>query len=155
MEVIDLTLDDTLPNLKPEPNRSSYTNNDEIPWKSRKRTIFKPPREAPVFHPTSIEFQDCLNYVKKIKPIAEKYGICKIIPPKGWQPPFALDINQLKVQPRLQKINELDAHTRIKLNFIYLVLKFWQLQGRHVRRPILERDRYDVIFKKSLNCIFF
>ncbi|KAJ9583389.1 hypothetical protein L9F63_022255, partial [Diploptera punctata] len=47
------------------------------------------PPEAPVFEPTSEEFQDPLGYIRKIRPVAEKSGICKIKPPPG--PLFSLD----------------------------------------------------------------
>ena len=42
---------------------------------------FIPPPEAPVFEPTEEEFQDPLGYIAKIRPIAEKTGICRIKPP--------------------------------------------------------------------------
>jgi hypothetical protein len=42
---------------------------------------------APVFFPTVEEMEgNPLHYVEKIRPIAERYGICKIVPPKGWNP---------------------------------------------------------------------
>jgi len=42
---------------------------------------FYPPPECPVFEPSEEEFGDPLGYINKIRPIAEKAGICKIRPP--------------------------------------------------------------------------
>lgn len=42
---------------------------------------FLPPPECPVFEPSWAEFSDPLGYIAKIRPIAEKSGICKIRPP--------------------------------------------------------------------------
>lgn len=42
---------------------------------------FVPPPEAPVFEPTEEEFQDPLAYIERIRPYAEKTGLCKIRPP--------------------------------------------------------------------------
>ena len=42
---------------------------------------FVPPPECPVFEPSWEEFTDPLGYIAKIRPIAEKSGICKIRPP--------------------------------------------------------------------------
>lgn len=46
---------------------------------------------APTYRPDKIEFADPLRYIEKIAPHAKKYGICKIIPPDGWQPEFAIN----------------------------------------------------------------
>ncbi|XP_014218776.1 protein Jumonji isoform X2 [Copidosoma floridanum] len=42
--------------------------------------------EAPVFHPSAKEFKDPLEYIDKIRPIAEKFGICKVVPPSYFKP---------------------------------------------------------------------
>lgn len=47
--------------------------------------------EAPTFRPTEEEFKDPVAYIQKIAPEGKKYGICRVIPPEGWQPPFAID----------------------------------------------------------------
>lgn len=46
---------------------------------------------APVYHPTVEEFANPMEYIDRIAPEGREYGICKIVPPKGWRPPFALD----------------------------------------------------------------
>jgi hypothetical protein len=43
---------------------------------------FDVPEEAPVFVPTAEEFKNPLIYIQKIRPLAEKYGVCKIKPPE-------------------------------------------------------------------------
>lgn len=47
--------------------------------------------EAPTYYPTIQEFADPLAYIQSIRPEAEQVGICKIVPPEGWNPPFSLD----------------------------------------------------------------
>ncbi|XLR59588.1 hypothetical protein S83_010260 [Arachis hypogaea] len=46
--------------------------------------------EAPVFYPTIEEFEDTIGFIAKIRPQAESYGICRIIPPTSWVPPCPL-----------------------------------------------------------------
>ena len=65
-------------------------------------------------------------------------------PPEEWQPPFAVDVDQLKFTPRIQRLNELEAHTRIKLNFLDQVAKFWELQGSTLKIPLVEKRALDL-----------
>lgn len=59
-----------------------------------KRTAVTPPLsydlssliEAPVFHPNEKEFNDPLEYLEKIRPECERFGICRIVPPSSFKP---------------------------------------------------------------------
>uniref|UniRef100_A0A3B4A8I7 [histone H3]-trimethyl-L-lysine(4) demethylase n=1 Tax=Periophthalmus magnuspinnatus TaxID=409849 RepID=A0A3B4A8I7_9GOBI len=105
---------------------------------------FVPPPECPVFEPSWEEFSDPLGFINKIRPIAEKTGICKIRPPEDWQPPFACDVRNFRFTPRVQRLNELEALTRVKLNFLDQIAKFWELQGSKLRFPHVERKILDL-----------
>uniref|UniRef100_A0A673YIL3 [histone H3]-trimethyl-L-lysine(4) demethylase n=1 Tax=Salmo trutta TaxID=8032 RepID=A0A673YIL3_SALTR len=106
--------------------------------------MFIAPPECPVFEPTWEEFADPFAYINKIRPIAEKTGICKVRPPKEWQPPFACDVDRLHFTPRIQRLNELEAQTRVKLNFLDQIAKFWELQGCTLKIPHVERKNLDL-----------
>jgi hypothetical protein len=45
----------------------------------------------------------CLRAIR-IRPEAEKYGVCKIVPPTGWKPPDLLPMNGGKIFPTATKI---------------------------------------------------
>ncbi|XP_010418373.1 PREDICTED: lysine-specific demethylase 5A-like isoform X1 [Camelina sativa] len=62
---------------------------------------------GPVYHPTEDEFKDPLEYIYKIKPEAEVFGICKIVPPSSWKPPFGLDLESVKFPTKTQEIHRL------------------------------------------------
>ncbi|XP_055961578.1 lysine-specific demethylase JMJ17 isoform X3 [Mercurialis annua] len=64
---------------------------------------------APVYYPNEEEFKEPLEYIYKIRVEAEKYGICKIVPPKGWSPPFALDLDAFTFSTKTQAIHQLQA----------------------------------------------
>ncbi|KAH6944276.1 hypothetical protein HPB50_002564 [Hyalomma asiaticum] len=108
---------------------------------------FVPPSEAPMFEPTPEEIKDTMPYIAKSRPIAEQTRICKIRPPPDWQPPFAVDMENCKFTPRVQRLNELEATTRIKLNLLEQIAKFWDLQGSILKTPNKE--------KRSLNSSAF
>ncbi|TNN81279.1 Lysine-specific demethylase 5B-B [Liparis tanakae] len=79
---------------------------------------FIPPPECPVFEPSWEEFADPFAYINKIRPIAEKTGICKVRPPP--------------------------AQTRVKLNFLDQIAKFWEFQGCTLKIPHVERKILDL-----------
>uniref|UniRef100_A0A672JJC5 [histone H3]-trimethyl-L-lysine(4) demethylase n=1 Tax=Salarias fasciatus TaxID=181472 RepID=A0A672JJC5_SALFA len=116
-----------------------------LPGHSPPLNEFIPPPECPVFEPSWEEFADPFAYINKIRPIAEKTGICKIRPPPEWQPPFACDVDRLKFTPRIQRLNELEAQTRVKLNFLDQIAKFWELQGCTLKIPHVERKILDLL----------
>ncbi|KAL8547979.1 hypothetical protein ACS0TY_007318 [Phlomoides rotata] len=67
--------------------------------------------DAPVFRPTEEEFKQTLKYLDKIRPQAENYGICRIVPPPSWRPQCLLEDNKAwetsKFSTHVQKINGL------------------------------------------------
>ncbi|KAL9235163.1 hypothetical protein vseg_009950 [Gypsophila vaccaria] len=68
-------------------------------------------QEVPVFYPTEEEFKDTIRYIEMIRPIAEPYGICRIVPPPAWKPPCRLKEKELwersKFTTRVQKVDKL------------------------------------------------
>lgn len=42
--------------------------------------------EAPVFRPTEKEFQDPIEFIERIRPLAARFGLCRIIPPASFKP---------------------------------------------------------------------
>ncbi|XP_065304371.1 lysine-specific demethylase 5A-like [Dermacentor albipictus] len=130
------------------PSQPLFTTPSATGQRARKMTNpdgeFVPPPEAPVFEPTPEEFKDPMAYIAKIRPIAEQTGICKIRPPPDWQPPFAVDVENFKFTPRVQRLNELEATTRIKLNFLDQIAKFWDLQGSRLKIPNIEKKALDL-----------
>jgi histone demethylase JARID1 len=70
--------------------------------------------EGPTFRPTEEEFRDPMEYMRKIAPEGRKYGIAKIIPPEGWQMPFAIDTEVRHIQPS-DLVSPLTSSTAIPL----------------------------------------
>jgi jmjN domain/ARID/BRIGHT DNA binding domain len=63
--------------------------------------------QAPVYRPSEEEFVNPLEYIAKIRPEAERYGICKIVPPASWKPPFMIDSETFEFNTRIQVVSEL------------------------------------------------
>ncbi|XP_031381205.1 lysine-specific demethylase 5B [Punica granatum] len=64
---------------------------------------------GPVYYPTEEDFKDPLEFICKIRPEAEPYGICRIVPPSSWKPPFVLDLNSFTFPTKSQAIHQLQA----------------------------------------------
>ena len=98
---------------------------------------FVPP-EAPVFKPSPEEFKHPLRYIASIRPIAEAYGICKVIPPAGWKPPYVLDKATFRFKTRIQAVHELQERTDTRQAadlFQEEYTAFLKSTGRPVRKP--------------------
>eukprot|EP00850_Spirogloea_muscicola_P011668 SM000073S21444 [mRNA] locus=s73:333233:334759:+ [translate_table: standard] len=62
---------------------------------------------APVFYPTPEQFQQPLEYIASIRARAERFGMCRIVPPPGWRPPFALDAERFAFRTKVQAMHQL------------------------------------------------
>ncbi|KAJ3507087.1 hypothetical protein NLJ89_g6503 [Agrocybe chaxingu] len=94
----------------------------------------RPPRpfgltDCPEFYPTPEEFRDPMAYIKSISPEAVNHGICKIIPPADWKMPFVTDTENFRFKTRLQRLNNIEASCRAKLNFLEQLYQFHKQQG--------------------------
>lgn len=85
--------------------------------------------EAPVYHPTIEQFSQPMEYIERIARDAKDYGICKIVPPEGWRPPFSIDTETFRFKTRLQQLNSLEASARASLNFLEQLYLFHRQQG--------------------------
>ncbi|CAD7698303.1 unnamed protein product [Ostreobium quekettii] len=104
--------------------------------------------EAPVFRPTEQEFADPLAFIAGVREAAEPCGICRIVPPPGWKPPFCLDPKRVRFRTRAQVLNQLQSR-RLEAceadSFWAEYRKFAQGLGRpHQRNPILGGREVDL-----------
>ncbi|KAE8150108.1 PLU-1-like protein-domain-containing protein [Aspergillus avenaceus] len=125
-------------------------------------------QEAPTFRPTEEEFKDPEQYIRKIAPEGKKYGICRIIPPENWQPPFAIDTERFHFKTRRQELNSVeggmpprsatsaaggapqpssdpDPGTRANLNYLDQLAKFHKQHGTNLNRfPSVDKRPLDL-----------
>lgn len=88
------------------------TNCQKVAARWRPEDASRPDLEgAPIFYPTEEEFEDTLSYIASIRPRAEPYGICRIVPPSSWKPPCPLKEKHMwqntKFATRVQRIDQL------------------------------------------------
>lgn len=106
------------------------------------------PPEAPVFRPSLEDFDRPLKYIASIRPEAEPYGICKVIPPAGWKPPFVLDRSKFRFKTRIQSVHELQERpnaSEAAEAFQQDYKAFLELTSRPVRKaPVLGGTSLDL-----------
>ena len=54
---------------------------------------------AETVYPTKEQFSDPISYIESIRHIGERTGVVCIVPPEGWEPPFALDPSSNPSEP--------------------------------------------------------
>ena len=104
-------------------------------------------KEAPVFHPTPEEFEDPIRYVASIRAEAEPYGLCRIVPPAGWEVPFHQDPATFSFKTRIQTVNELQLRLKKGKHrgFRAEYADFMQTQGQSVTRsPVFAGRKLDL-----------
>eukprot|EP01088_Endostelium_zonatum_P012840 TRINITY_DN2712_c0_g1_i1.p1 TRINITY_DN2712_c0_g1~~TRINITY_DN2712_c0_g1_i1.p1 ORF type:complete len:862 (-),score=166.80 TRINITY_DN2712_c0_g1_i1:63-2648(-) len=107
--------------------------------------------DVPVFHPTEQEFMDPIRYIQNIRPIAAKYGICKIIPPRpperlqgpsGKRRGFrtmsenqvaSIDPTAFKFHTKLQKVHQLQKREGPNETFINDLQRFLSKTGNALK----------------------
>lgn len=101
--------------------------------------------EAPTYRPTEEEFKDPNEYIRKIAPEGAKYGICRIIPPENWNPPFAVDTERFHFKTRRQELNSVEGGTRANLNYLDQLAKFHKQHGTNLNRfPSVDKRPLDL-----------
>ncbi|KAK3685187.1 PLU-1-like protein-domain-containing protein [Podospora appendiculata] len=101
--------------------------------------------EAPTYRPTEEEWKDPFEYMKKIAPEAQQYGICKIIPPDTWNPDFAIDTEKFHFSTRKQKLNSVDGSCRAHTTYIDSLKMFHKQQGSNLTRmPFVDKKPLDL-----------
>ena len=110
--------------------------------------------EAPTYRPTEDEFKDPFEYIAKIRPEAEKYGICKIIPPETWTPDFSINTERFFFKTRLQQLNSVEGGSRTNLQYVDQLAKFHKQNGMNLNRfPSVDKRPLDLYkLKKAVEC---
>ncbi|KAA8539005.1 hypothetical protein F0562_025697 [Nyssa sinensis] len=97
--------------------------------------------EAPIFYPNEEEFKDTLKYIASIRPRAEAYGICRIVPPPSWKPPCPLKEKNVwdksKFITRIQRVEKLQNRDSMRK-----ILRIYNHKGRKRRRCMKMGSEY-------------
>ncbi|GAB7364270.1 hypothetical protein MBLNU230_g4818t1 [Neophaeotheca triangularis] len=101
--------------------------------------------EAPTYRPTWEEFRDPMEYMRKIRPEGEKWGIVKVIPPEGWNPTFAINTEKFHFRTRRQELNSVEGGNRVNNDYLDQLAKFHKQNGHNLNRfPSVDKRPLDL-----------
>ncbi|CAG7848720.1 Lysine-specific demethylase 5C; AltName: Full=Histone demethylase JARID1C; AltName: Full=Jumonji/ARID domain-containing protein 1C; AltName: Full=Protein SmcX [Serendipita indica DSM 11827] len=86
--------------------------------------------DCPEYYPTPEEFTDPMAYIRKIAPTAQKYGLCKIVPPENWKMPFVTNTETFRFKTRVQRLNQVEASSRAKISFLEQLYRYHKQHGQ-------------------------
>lgn len=98
----------------------------------------------PTLFPTSEEFANPIEYLSepKIQRIGHKYGMVKIKPPEGFNPPFSINRDAFKFNVRVQHLAELNITNRGRMFFMKQLNNYNRAQrgkkSQRLNKPYVE-----------------
>jgi len=132
----------------PEKERTatlSDRNDENVATKTREHLRLT---EAPVYRPTAEEFKNPILWIRKMTHKMVKYGIVKIVPPAGWNPPspfsrinrkkkfatYRQSVHELNISDKSDKIVDGSHYTPSEYRMMALMFeKEWRERNNDVR----------------------
>jgi hypothetical protein len=96
-------------------------------------------KDALEFRPTVEEWKNPIAYIEKIRVDAEAFGIAKIIPPAGWNPPYVLK-EDFKFTTRVQQVDRLQEAAGFEAGAQFTPVEYEKMATEFREKWIKERN---------------
>lgn len=118
-------------------------------FESHSGATFEPRKDnldsIPTYYLSETEFNDPMAFIESIKDEGAKYGAIKIIPPKEWDPEFALELPRLRFRAAKQSLNHPTSNFNDKVQFYKDLLAFHKAKKLPLLRlPSIDRRVLDL-----------
>ncbi|GME84059.1 unnamed protein product [Ambrosiozyma monospora] len=120
-------------------------------------------QEAPTLHPTVEQFANPIQYLNsaEVVQLGAYYGIVKVKPPTGWQPPLSIDPSSFKFHTRLQNLSELNLTNRSRRFWLSGFNNYLRTKGKKpIKTGYVDLNDsgrihlYDVVTVKNFQQVF-